>query len=234
MKIKDLYMLLFVAVLFLPFVIFPSLYEFYINANDQKTGYPVLLAMFKFGILATTGELIGLRIKTGHYFEKGFGIIPRAVVWALLGATIAMAFVIFQTGTPALLEYLGIEGAVASMKGGLTGLKLLTAFSISFCLNLVYAPVMMTFHKITDTHILSNGGKLKSLITPIPFASIFSGINWTVQWGFVFKKTIPFFWIPAHTITFLLPGHFRVLFAAVLGIVLGIILAVAAVMNKKK
>jgi hypothetical protein len=93
---------------------------------------------------------------------------------------------------------------------------------------------MMTFHKITDTHILSNGGKLKSLITPIPFASIFSGINWTVQWGFVFKKTIPFFWIPAHTITFLLPGHFRVLFAAVLGIVLGIILAVAAVMNKKK
>ena len=233
MKLKDLYMILFLAALFLPFLIFPALYEFYLKANNPETGHPVFLAMLKFGILATTGELIGLRIKTGNYFEKGFGIIPRTVVWAFLGATIAIAFVIFKSGTPALLEYLGIQGAVASLKGGFTALKLLSAFSISFCLNLAYAPVMMTFHKITDTHILQNHGQLKSLITPIPFAKIFSGINWNVQWNFVYKKTIPFFWIPAHTITFLLPGHFQVLFAAVLGIVLGIILAVAAVMNKK-
>jgi hypothetical protein len=47
-------------------------------------------------------------------------------------------------------------------------------------------------------------------------------------WGFVFKKTIPFFWIPAHTITFLLPPELRVLFAAALGIVLGVILALAS------
>jgi hypothetical protein len=52
-----------------------------------------------------------------------------------------------------------------------------------------------------------------------------------VQWNFVLKKTIPFFWIPAHTITFLMPADFRVLFAALLGIVLGVILAVA---NMKK
>jgi hypothetical protein len=53
-----------------------------------------------------------------------------------------------------------------------------------------------------------------------------------VQWGFVFKKTIPLFWFPAHTITFLLPAHLQVLFAAVLSIFLGIILSVAAVLNK--
>jgi hypothetical protein len=47
------------------------------------------------------------------------------------------------------------------------------------------------------------------------------------MWGFVFKKTIPFFWIPAHTITFLLPPDVQVLFAALLGIALGTILAVA-------
>jgi len=41
------------------------------------------------------------------------------------------------------------------------------------------------------------------------------------------RGTIPFFWIPAHTITFLLPGEYRILFAAVLGIVLGVFLAVA-------
>ena len=231
MKLKDLYMIMFLAILFLPFVIFPALYKFYINAN---TAHPILLAMLKFGILATTGELIGLRIKTGNYFEKGFGIIPRAVVWAFLGATIAIAFKIFSAGTPACLEYLGVSGAVDAIKGDFSALKLLTAFCISVCLNMAYAPVMMTFHKITDTHITMNHGSMKSLITPIPFAKIFSGINWNVQWNFVYKKTIPLFWFPAHTITFLLPGHFQVLFAAILGIVLGIILAVAAVMNKKK
>jgi hypothetical protein len=59
-------------------------------------------------------------------------------------------------------------------------------------------------------------------------AEMFANINWKAQWGFVFKKTIPFFWYPAHTITFLLPAEQRVLFAAVLGIVLGVLLAVAA------
>jgi len=49
-----------------------------------------------------------------------------------------------------------------------------------------------------------------------------------VQWGFVFKKTIPFFWYPAHTITFLLPGDTRVLFAALLGVALGVLLAIAS------
>jgi hypothetical protein len=36
------------------------------------------------------------------------------------------------------------------------------------------------------------------------------------------------FWIPAHTITFMLPVSLRILFAAALGIVLGIILALAS------
>jgi hypothetical protein len=52
-------------------------------------------------------------------------------------------------------------------------------------------------------------------------------LNWQAQWGFVFRKTIPFFWYPAHTITFLLPAEQRVLFAALLGIVLGVLLAVS-------
>jgi len=47
----------------------------------------------------------------------------------------------------------------------------------------------------------------------------------------VFKKTIPLFWIPAHTITFLLNPDYQVLFAAFLSIVLGAILAVADLMD---
>ncbi|HRZ79119.1 MAG TPA: Mpv17/PMP22 family protein, partial [bacterium] len=46
-------------------------------------------------------------------------------------------------------------------------------------------------------------------------------------------KTIPLFWIPAHTITFLLPENHRVLFAAILGVVLGVFLAIASLKGKK-
>lgn len=67
----------------------------------------------------------------------------------------------------------------------------------------------MTFHKITDTHILDCGGSPRSLLTPIPMTRIITHLNWDAQWNFVFKKTIPFFWYPAHTITFLLPGEMR-------------------------
>jgi hypothetical protein len=53
-----------------------------------------------------------------------------------------------------------------------------------------------------------------------------------VQWGFVFKKTIPLFWYPAHTLTFLLPAEYRILFAALLGIVLGVLLSVASLKSR--
>ena len=49
-----------------------------------------------------------------------------------------------------------------------------------------------------------------------------------MQWNFVFKKTIPFFWIPAHTLTFCLPADLQVLFAAICGVALGLILSIAA------
>lgn len=86
----------------------------------------------------------------------------------------------------------------------------------------------MTLHKITDTHILATGGTLHGFFSPIPIGNILQHLNWKVQWNFVFKKTIPLFWYPAHTITFLLPEELRVLFAALLGVALGIILAIAA------
>ncbi len=111
--------------------------------------------------------------------------------------------------------------------------KVLVSFSIGTALNLFYAPVMMTFHRITDIHILETGGRLRGFFKPIPFARIFKEINWEVQWNFVFKRTIPLFWIPAQTITFLLPEQYRVLFAAFLGIILGVLLAVAALMESK-
>ena len=109
--------------------------------------------------------------------------------------------------------------------------KVFVAFCISIAMNGIFAPVFMTFHKITDTHILACGGSLRALVTPIPMTRIITHLNWDAQWNFVFKKTIPLFWVPAHTITFLLPSEARVLFAALLGVALGVLLAIAARMR---
>ena len=217
MKRTDFYFCLIVVALFASF-----------NAE-----HGMVMSFLKFAVLSTLGELLGLRISTGQYLRKGFGVLPRAVVWGVLGMGINLAFIVFSTGVPAAAGYLGVDDPAAIMAGPVTLSKVLLAFAISVSLNSIFAPVFMTFHKITDTHILATGGTLRGLFTPIPMGDIMQNLNWRVQWGFVFKKTIPFFWFPAHTITahtitFLLPGEMRVLFAALLGVALGVILAVAA------
>lgn len=231
MKKQDILFTAIVVICFLPFFISNTVYDYYLSAN---AAHPYILAFFKFAVLATLGEAIGLRIKNGVYNEAGFGILPRAVVWGFLGVWIAIAMKTFASGIPYFAQSLGIEGVVDAMKNSISPEKVLGAFLISVMMNTSFGPVFMTIHKITDTHILDCGGSLKALITPMPFGKILAGLNWNVQWGFVFKKTIPFFWIPAHTITFLLPPQFQVLFAALLGVVLGVLLSIAAVSARKK
>lgn len=229
MRSKDYIIILVFIGLFLPFFLSADLYALFVQLSKA---HPYLMAFLKFGVLATLGETLGYRIKTGNYPAANFGLMPRAIVWGFLGITIAIAFKIFSNGTPVVLSSLGMADAPASMAGGFSGLKLLTAFCISVAMNVIYAPVMMTTHKVTDTHIEMHKGSIASLLKPIPVGEILGKINWNVQWNFVFKKTIPLFWFPAHTITFLLPAHLQVLFAAVLSVFLGIILSIAAVLNK--
>lgn len=230
MKSQDLLFLAAAALLLAPFFLFHSFYESYTALN---AAHPYLLAFLKFALLSTAGECIGLRIKTGSYNQRGFGILPRAVVWGFLGMWIASAMKVFSAGIPVYAEGLGLGNIPAAMQGGFTPQKLLGAFLISTAMNTTFGPVFMTLHKISDTHILSNGGSLRALVTPIPMARILTSLNWNVQWNFVFKKTIPFFWIPAHTVTFLLSAQYQVLFAALLGVALGILLSVAAVASRK-
>jgi len=230
MKIKDFYFIILAAAFFSPFFWSETVLETYKTVNHA---HPMIMSFLKFAVLATIGEVIGLRIKSGVYNQPGFGILPRAIVWGFIGLTIKLAFMIFYTGTPFFLEKtLGIRGAAKYLNGPLSLNKAGVAFAVSVAMNVMYAPVMMTFHKITDTHIVNTGGTVKGLFRPIPLGRIFRELNWDVQYNFVFKKTIPFFWIPAHTITFLLPVDWQVLFAAFLGIMLGIFLAIASQLGK--
>lgn len=225
MKKQDFLFILVLIAVFLPFFVSDALYEWYKSFN---AAHGMVMSFLKFGILATLGEMLGLRISAGVYNRKGFGVLPRAVVWGLLGLGINAAMIIFSKGVPQFMAYMGMTDAGNIINGVFSADKVWIAFAISVAMNTIFAPVFMTFHKITDTHILDCSGSLRSLITPIPMTRIITQLNWDTQWNFVFKKTIPFFWYPAHTITFLLPGEMRVLFAAILGVVLGVLLAVAA------
>lgn len=231
MKKHDIIFIGCIVLFFLPFFVIDEVYNFYNTFNAE---HGMIMSFIKFGILATLGESIGLRIKNGVYNEKGFGLIPRAIVWGFLGLWIKMSFVVFASGVPSFLTYLGMENAVPALKGDLSWAKVLVAFCISAAMNTSFAPVFMTFHKITDTHIINNGGTIAGFLKPIKFKEIIPALNWKVQWSFVFKKTIPFFWIPAHTITFCLPENMQILFAAFLGIVLGVLLSIAAISGNKK
>ncbi len=189
--------------------------------------HPFLMSAVKFAILSTFGECLGLRVAAGCWNRPGFGILPKALVWALLGIGIRAAFTIFAAGAPLLLVDMGLPVNPADLRGGDVLAKLPLALIISVTMNFIFAPVFMTLHKVTDMHIAATGGTVAGLFSPINTADILGGIDWKALWGFVFKKTLPFFWVPAHVVTFLIPGHFQVLYAAVLGIILGLILATA-------
>ena len=225
MKRTDLYFIVAIAAIFLPFFLSAPLYEWYSTFNAT---HGMVMSFLKFGILSTLGEMLGCRISTGKYVTPTFGVLPRMVVWGFLGMGINMAMIVFSKGTPMFMQYMGMTNAVEAFTAdGFSMDKLWVALAVSVAMNTIFAPVFMTFHKVTDAHIAAHNGSLKALVTPIPMAERLGTLNWQAQWGFVFRKTIPFFWYPAHTITFLLPAEQRVLFAALLGIVLGVLLAVS-------
>lgn len=228
MKKPDFIFILIVITIFAPFFLSEAVYNAYTSFNAQ---HGMIMSFVKFAILSTLGEMIGARINTGAYLPKAFGVLPRMIVWGFLGMGINMSMIVFSKGVPLFMEYMGMQDASQIINGPLCLDKVWVALAISVAMNTIFAPVFMTFHKLSDMHIANNQGSLRSLVSPIPMAATLRQLNWDAQWGFVFKKTIPLFWYPAHTITFLLPPHSRVLFAALLGVALGVLLALA---NKKK
>ena len=72
MRTKDLVFILIVIAVFLPFVVSDALYGWYLSFNAE---HGMVMSFLKFGILATMGELLGLRISRGVYYFKGFHCI---------------------------------------------------------------------------------------------------------------------------------------------------------------
>lgn len=197
-----------------------------LNAYTAATGaHPFIAGFCKFAVLATFGECLAQRILRGCYLPERFGLVPRAVVWGLLGICTTIAFTIFGAGAPQVLALLGLEWAPGALAGPFGAHKLAAAFTVSVTMNTMFAPVLMVAHKIGDLHLAEYGGSVACLVHRPKVGALLRSVDWNVMWNLVLFRSLLFFWIPAHTVTFLLPPDFRVLFAAVLGAVLGLILA---------
>jgi hypothetical protein len=181
--------------------------------------HPYLMGFVKFAVLATIGELCAIRILSGQW-KAPVGLIYRTIVWGVLGMGIVLMFEIFFGGVTSAIA----KGLLPAGSG--FGQQLLKAVFISTIMNLSFAPVFMAFHRFTDTCIDVACGEGVGF-GGINSAAILARIDWQGFINFVVLKTVPFFWIPAHTITFLLPPEYRVLVAASLSIALGAILAYA-------
>ncbi len=199
-----------------------------LNAYMAATGaHPFIAGFCKFAVLATFGECLAQRMVRGCYLPERFGLVPRAVVWGLLGICTTIAFTIFGAGAPQVLALLGLEWAPGALAGPFGVHKLVAAFTVSVTMNTMFAPVLMVAHKIGDLHLAEYGGSAACLVHRPKVGELLRSVDWNVMWNLVLFRSLLFFWIPAHTVTFLLPADFRVLFAAVLGAVLGLILALA-------
>jgi hypothetical protein len=187
--------------------------------NELTTNHPFLMAYGKFFILASMGELLGVRIQLNRW-KLPQGFVYKALLWGVYGMTITLGMKIFSLGIAETLEtgYLPINNGV-----------FIKAFLTSLIFNSIFSPVFMTAHKFIDTKVdfAVEGFKGPCL------QDLIERIDWETHYGFVVMKTIPFFWIPVHTVVFMMPENYRVVSAAFLSIVLGMILAISKKNSEK-
>lgn len=206
-----------VGVVILIFVIFK---EQFIWATIH---YPYPMGFLKVAALATFGECLKMRLKTGSW--RITRPVQRFIVWGLFGFWFTAAFQYCSDGTAGIMvkNLWPVIGFTESLK------VVWIAFSKSLWINLggCFAYTMMLVHEYINQMIDKQG-----LLSQEEFR--FDKKVWVPDGKHLFSRaslcTIPWiivwFWLPMHTITFTLPGHFRVLSAAFLAVALGFILTI--------
>ncbi|WP_346899680.1 hypothetical protein [Clostridium sp. UBA7503] len=175
--------------------------------------YPYISGFFKFFVLATMGDMLGARILHGQW-QKTKGLIFKAIIWGIIGMMITLAFTLYSEGVLAA-QYIG--------RLPFHGSKFGHAFLTSTMMNVTFAPFMFLFHKFSDLYIDVKYRGLKK----VTINDLVKEVDFNILIGFSMLKTIPFFWIPCHTIVFLMPPQYRVVASAFLSIALGLMMAIA-------
>lgn len=179
----------------------------------SSSAHPYIGGFIKFAILATMGDILGKRIASGNY-QLSLQVLLRAIVWGIIGCMVTLVFPVFMGGAGA---------AQAGKLLPFAGVTFVQALCGSSIMNLTFAPAMNTFHRVMDIWIESAAAN-----EPVTLKKIIGKIDWVSFVTFNWLKVGIFFWIPVHTIVFLLPENLRVIVAAFCSIALGIILSFAS------
>lgn len=201
-----------VIVLFAVILIIPASREVFKRLSSE---HPYVMGFIKFALLATVGEVLALRLRRREW-ALPFYVGWRMLIWGLIGVAITFMMKTYSYGVAGLTENGLLPG-----KGTGFGARLLRAFYTAAVMNLTFGPTFMATHKCTDKYLeLRHDGVKKPGIR-----GVVGGVDWPSFVSFTLFKTIPLFWIPAHTLTFMLPAEYQVIAAAALSIALGIILS---------
>ena len=203
----------FSILLFAVILIIPASREVFKKLSSE---HAILMGFVKFALLATAGELIAVAIVKGE-LGVPVKIVFRFLIWGLIGMWITLMMKVFSSASSCLMEIGFLPGGDSTF---------LRALYTSVLMNTTFGPTFMAVHKITDKIL-----ELKADKKSVNLDNIVNGINWKSFFGFTIAKTVPLFWIPAHTVTFMLPSEYQVMMAAGLSVALGIILSLG---NRKK
>ena len=167
--------------------------------------HPFLSAALQFALLGTLGEVLAASLKARRpALPCTFPqLLAKVLAWALLGLVIKAGFTGMKGFTRALLDHHLLPMFLGSGLGW--------AFSLSTLTNVFFGPQMMLFHRLEDNLILGRSG--------------FEGMMPAI-------RTLVWFWIPAHTLTFSLPPEFQVGLAALWSLALGLILGLTSSRNR--
>ena len=161
--------------------------------------YPIYSAMLQFAILGTLGTCVARWVQNKRiYFPLNWKeTIWFPISWAILAVLIKHAFIGFEGFLDILVER-GLIPTAFAVEGSFW-----RALGWSIVMNLQFGPLLVLLHRWLDY---------------LPFGKT----NWTnIDKGLI---SLLWWWIPAHTVTFLLPPDLRVGLAAFWSVVLGFIL----------
>ena len=215
-KLKDFLIYSYIIVSLLLFVVILVIPTTRAIFEDLSKNQPYIMGFIKFALLATAGELIASYVISPSKTVP-VKIVFRFLIWGLIGIWITFMMKVFSNAVATMM-------ASGQLLGGDS--IFLKAFYTSLIMNTTFGPTFMAIHKITDK-LLELWDKKESC----SLKNVVTSIDWSTFCSFTILKTVPFFWIPAHTITFLLPVQYQVMMAAGLSVALGIMLSLS---NRKK
>jgi hypothetical protein len=157
--------------------------------------YPIATAMVQFAILGTFGDIVS---KWLIQKKISFPFSPFTLLLKMLEWTLLAVCIKYAfTGFQGFVDSLIQHDLLPSLD------SLGRSFAVSVSMNLQFGPFLVIMHRVLDNLIAREK-------------------NWNnIHKGML---SLLWFWIPAHTITFILPKPYQIGLAAIWSVVLGIIL----------